>query len=513
MQASSAPIGGQRPSTLAPVRRLLALLVAAALGAAACASEADDPAIDAGTTTTERTTETTSDDTGEFEPQPIEWDDCGSVECATLEVPRDYDDPEGETIDLYVVRSPATGDREGALFINPGGPGASGAEYAELLPYVLPEAVTEHFDIVGVDPRGVGGSAPIECGVPAAELYGADPTFEDDADRQAYLEISAEYVDDCREEYGELLPHVGTVDVATDMDVVRRAMGDEQLSYLGFSYGTVIGQVYADLFPERVRSMILDGVVELGPTGLELAHEQAAGFETALGRFVEYCDAAEGCAVAGQTLDAVEEVLALAEEPGGIPSRERDRADRDAGPGEVSLGISYALYSQSLWEQLAVALREALEGDGTGLVELADGYVGIGAFEVYFAVNCLDFAWPDDPDAFFTQAKATAEDSPHFGEAIVNDYVRCADWPTPPVPLEPVTAPGTAPILVISTTGDPATPYEAGVAVAEKLESGVLVTNQGDGHTVVGNGNPCIDDLVAAYLVDGQVPEDGTVCD
>ena len=506
---ASAARGGR--STLAPVRRLVPLLVAAALGAAACAQEADDPAIDAGTTTSERSTETTAGD-GAFTPEPIEWDDCGAVECATLEVPRDYDEPDGPMIDLYVVRSPATGDREGALFINPGGPGASGAEYAELLPYVLPGEVTEHFDIVGVDPRGVGGSTPIDCGVPAAELYGADPTFEDAADREAYLEISAEYVDDCAEGFGDLLPHVGTVDVATDMDVVRAAMGDEQLSYLGFSYGTVIGQVYADLFPDRVRSMILDGVVELGPTGLETAHDQAAGFETALGRFVQYCDAAEGCAVAGRTLEAVEEVLALAEEPGGIPSDEEDRADRPAGPGEVSLGITYALYSQSLWEQLAVALREALEGDGTGLVELADGYVGLGAFEVYFAVNCLDFEWPDEPDAFFEQAKATAEASPHFGEAIVNDYVRCADWPTPPVPLEPVSAPGTPPILVISTTADPATPYEAGVAVAERLESGVLVTNEGDGHTVVGNGKQCIDDLVAAYLVDGEVPEDGVTC-
>jgi pimeloyl-ACP methyl ester carboxylesterase len=269
--------------------------------------------------------------------------------------------------------------------------------------------------------------------------------------------------------------------------------------------------VYADLFPDRVRSMVLDGVVELGPTGLELADEQAGGFETALGRFVEYCDADQRCSTGGDTLDAVEQVLALSEEPGGIPA---DDADRPAGPGEVNLGIGYALYSQTLWNQLGDALDDALDGDGSGLVALADGYIGIGAFEVYFAVNCLDFAWPTgDPDAFFAQGKATAEESPHFGEAIVNDYVRCADWPVPPVPLEAVTASGAGPILVISTTGDPATPYEAGVAVAKRLESGVLITNEGDGHTVVGNGKACIDDLVASYLVDGEVPEDGTTCE
>ncbi len=164
------------------MRRLAALLVAASV-LGACMQEADDPRVGSGPGTS-RPTDTAAGD-GEFSPDPIEWDDCGGVECATLEVPRDYDDPDGERIDLYVVRSPATGDRQGALFINPGGPGASGAEYAELLPYVLPREITEHFDIVGVDPRGVGGSTPIDCGVPATELYGADPTIEDDADRQA----------------------------------------------------------------------------------------------------------------------------------------------------------------------------------------------------------------------------------------------------------------------------------------------------------------------------------------
>jgi pimeloyl-ACP methyl ester carboxylesterase len=490
-------------------RRLLPVALVAAL-LTACMQEGEHPTAGEGTTTTSGSSTDSASSDG-FTPEPLDWDDCGGVECATLEVPLDYDDPDGEQIELYVARTPASGDRKGALFINPGGPGAEAAEYAELLPFVLPDEINEHFDIVGMDPRGVGGSTPVSCGVPAEELYGADPTFEDAADEEAYLEVSAAYVEDCAEKYGDVLQHVGTTDVARDMDVVRAAMGDEQLSYLGYSYGTVIGQIYADLFPERVRSMVLDGIVELGPTGLELADDQAAGFETALERFVEYCDAAEGCATAGDTLSAVDDVLALSERPGGIPA---DDADRDAGPGEATMGISYALYSQSLWNRLGDALADALDGDGSGLVDLADSYIGSGAFEIYFAVNCLDFAWPTgDPDAFFAQGKTTAESSPHFGEAIVNDYVRCTDWPAPPVPLQPVTAPGTPPIVVISTTGDPATPYEMGVAVADTLENGVLVTNEGDGHTVVGNGKACIDDLVAAYLVDDVVPEDGYTCE
>lgn len=498
----------------APRRTLVALLVLASLTAAACAKEASDNPLAAGGTTTTEDDSTTTTTAGEgpegFVPEPIEWDDCTLGECAHPRVPLDYSDPHGETIELYVVRAPATGDRLGALFVNPGGPGASGADFAATLSFLLPSDINEHYDIVAVDPRGVGGSTPIDCGVPAEELYAADATIDSPEDRTALLDISEQYVDDCTIKYGDVLPFVGTRDVARDMDTVRAAMGDAKLSYLGFSYGTAIGQVYADLFPDHIDKMILDGVLELGPSGLDLAAEQAAGFETALARYVEYCDAAEGCETAGNALGAVEQVLALAEQPGGIRAPD---ADRPAGPGEANLGISLALYSQSLWSDLDAALAAALGGDGSKLVDLADQYIGIGDFEIYFAVNCMDFSWPTgDPDAFLAFAKQTAVAAPHFGEALVNDYIRCADWPVASDPLPATSAAGAPPILVVSTTGDPATPYQGGVTVAERLESGVLITNEGDGHTVVADGKPCIDDLVVAYLVDGTVPADGTTC-
>jgi pimeloyl-ACP methyl ester carboxylesterase len=491
-----------------PRRSFVRAALGLALVGAACASEAPDPGASSPTTKADDGTSTTGG-TG-FTPDPIEWDDCGGVDCTTLQVPLDYDAPDGEQIEIYAARSPATGDRKGALFVNPGGPGAGAAELAEVLPLILPSEITEHFDIVGIDPRGVGGSTPIDCGGDATELYAVDPTIEDADDEAALLERSQAYVDDCAAEYPDLLPHVGTRDVARDMDAVRAAMGDEQLSYLGLSYGTAIGQVYADLYPERVRSMVLDGVVELGPSGLELAAEQAAGFETALGRFVEDCDADDDCAVHGEALEAVEDVLALAEEPGGIPAPD---ADRPAGPGEANLWLGLALYSEVRWGQLGDALADARDGDGSGLVSLADDYIGLGDFEIYFAVNCMDYAWPTgDPDAFLSAAEDAAETAPHFGEAIVNDYIRCVDWPVLPTPLQPITAPSSPPILVISTTGDPATPYEGGVAVAKQLENGILITNEGDGHTVVADRKGCIDDLVTAYLVDDVVPEDGTRC-
>jgi pimeloyl-ACP methyl ester carboxylesterase len=496
-------------------RRLAAVLAVLAVAAAACVDEADDNPLGTSDTTTTAPDDGPTTTAGEgpegFTPAPIEWEDCDLGECAHPMVPLDYGDPGGRMIELSVARAPATGDRIGALFVNPGGPGASGTDFASVLAMILPSEINERFDLVGIDPRGVGGSNPIDCGVDATDLYSVDASIETPEDRQALLDISDEYVDDCTIKYGDVLPFVGTRDVAKDMDAVRAAMGDEQMSYLGFSYGTAIGQVYAELFPERVRSMILDGVLELGPSGLELAAEQAAGFETALARYVEFCDGAETCETADDALGAVEQVLALAEQPGGIPAPD---ADRPAGPGEANLGISLALYSQSLWTDLDAALAAAIGGDGSQLVDLADQYIGLGDFEIYFAVNCMDFVWPiGDPDAFLASAKATAVASPHFGEALVNDYIRCAGWPVPPDPLQPVTAPGTPPILVVSTTGDPATPYEGGVAVAERLESGVLVTNEGDGHTVVADGKACIDDIVVAYLIDGEPPADGTTCD
>ena len=493
-------------------RRGVLLLVALTLLTASCAKEADEP-LGGGnrSTTTEAGEGTSTTDPGPeaFVPEPIEWDDCGGVECATLTVPLDYADPAGDTIDLYIARTPASGERYGALFLNPGGPGGAAAEYAGYIPSVLPD-IAEHYDIVGMDPRGVGGSTPLSCGVDAEELYGVDPTIDSPEDRDALLDISEDYVADCAAKYPNLLAHLGTRDVARDMDTVRAAMGDDQLSYLGYSYGTAIGQEYANLFPDRVDKMILDGLIALGTTGLQQAHEQALGFETALQRYVDYCDSAEGCDTAGEALEAVEDVLALAEQPGGIPAPD---ADRPAGPGEANLGISYAMYSESLWPQLDSALAAARGGDGSALVDLADGYLGEASFEVYFAVNCLDFAWPvGDADAFFSAAKATAAKAPHFGEALVLDYVRCVNWPVAPEPLTRVTAPGAPPILVVSTTGDPATPYEAGVAVAATLESGILITNEGDGHTVVGQGKPCIDDLVTNYLLNDEVPKDGTTC-
>lgn len=452
----------------------------------------------------------TDDETGDqgSSTGDIDWGECDfgfEAECTELDLPLDYEDPDGDTIPISVTRTPATGDRIGALFVNPGGPGATAGDFAAQMASILPIEITERFDIVGVDPRGTGASA-IDCGGDFAELYGVDYSIDSEEDETTLLDVSQEYVDGCESAVGDQLAHLGTRDVARDMDAVREAMGDDQISYLGFSYGTGIGQVYADLFPERVRAMVLDGVLELGPTGVELAEEQALGFERALQSFVDDCDADEDCPLAPDAMAKIDELSAMVEEApiGASP--------RDLGPGDLAVGLALPLYSQGLWPALASAVDDALDGDGSAMIGLADQYLDIGSFDIYFAVNCLDFEWPDEPDELLADGTAMGEQAPHFGDSIVNDYVRCAMWPVDNDPLPEVTAPEAPPILVVSTTNDPATPYEAGVRTAEKLVTGVLLSYEGDGHTVVGNGVSCVDDIVITYLVDLEPPEDDTTC-
>jgi pimeloyl-ACP methyl ester carboxylesterase len=491
--------------------RAIAAAVVATLLAAACAQEADiadlaaDTSDDGTATSPDSGGEATDGSEGEAPAGTIEWSSCGDAECATLDVPVDYAAPDGETLTLSVSRVPATGDRIGALFVNPGGPGGTATDFAITMSFILPSEVTERFDIVGVDPRGLGASR-IDCGGDMQELYGVDYSIDSPEDTEALLTVSQDYVDGCDQAAGDLLAHLGTEDVARDIDAVRAAMGDDQLSYLGFSYGTAIGQALADLFPDRIRAMIIDGVVDLGPTGVESAVAQAAGFEVALEAYAEDCDANPSCPVAPDAIGAIEELQAMVEEA-PIPAQ-----PRDLGPGELSTGLALPLYNEGDWPVLSDAVAAALDGDGTAMVELADAYIGVADFDVYFAVNCLDFEWPEDPAELLGDGKAAAAQSPHFAEPIVNDYVRCAMWPVEEVPLQPVTAPDAPPILVVSTTNDPATPYEAGVRTAERLETGVLLTYEGDGHTVVGNGVPCVDDAATAYLVDLEVPEDGLTC-
>lgn len=490
--------------------RIGGVVVAVAMLAACTQSDqtiersADETTTTATTSVAPATTSTTGPTTTIPVPE-LAWTPCGAAECATLTVPLDHDEPFGPTIELFASRLPATGDRLGSLLFNFGGPGASAADLITIFP--VPDAVRARFDLVGLDPRGVGRSSPLACGIDPVRLYGADPTVEDADDRAALVEVSQEYAADCASTRGDVLPHVGSRAVARDLDVLRAAMRDEQLNYIGYSYGTSIGQAYAELFPHRVRTMILDGVVDPAPAGVEVATQQAMGFETALSRWAAGCGDRGSCRLA-DPVAAVEEVLAAAES--NVPSGNGRRA---LGPGEAAIGLAYPLYDESLWSSLDEAVVEVLgDGDGAAMVDLADRYLELVEFPIYFAVSCLDMTWPSTADDFFAAAKRAGEIAPRFGEAIVNDYLRCAVWPTGADPLGAISAPGAPAILVVSTTGDPATPYQNGVTVADRLGSGVLLTHEGDGHTITFQGSTCVDRIAVTYLVDARPPADGVRC-
>lgn len=460
--------------------------------------------------------EPTPGDPGRSVPE-LTWTSCNpGLECADLPVPLDHDDADGDTIDIALVRRPARNPQEkiGSIVINPGGPGASGIEAVSYI--LMPPSLTERFDIVGFDPRGVGDSTALDCHTYLQEIYDADPTMEDAADAEHYREVSQAFVDECEAAHGELLEHLGTVNVAHDLDLLREALGDEELTYVGYSYGTSIGQQYARLYPERVRAMVLDGVVDPNLSGLEAAEAQAAGFTRALDAYAANCDRSN---CLGRPASAVIQEVIAATEESPIPAR---GADRPATPGVVNLALGQAMYSPILWSRLSRALDSALDGDGTGLVDLADEYLQrqpdrsyANGFEIYFAVSCLDSEWPREFDEVLAAGAEVGDRYPVIGEALVNDYARCAIWPVEPQPLEPIPADieGLPPIVFISTTGDPATPYESGVRVAQSVPGARLITNVGDGHTVFANGKPCIDDNTAAYLLDLTVPEDGLRCE
>ena len=262
--------------------------------------------------------------------------------------------------------------------------------------------------------------------------------------------------------------------------------------------------------------MVLDGVVDPSETGLEAARGQAKGFTGALDAFIADCDQ-RGCGLDRDAGTVIDQVTA-ASEKAPIPA---PRSDRPAGPGVVSLALAQALYSKSLWPGLARALDDASKGDGDALVALADDYLGRNpdgsysdGFEIYFAVSCLDASWPRDPQQVFDAAKAVGAEYPRVGEALVNDYARCALWPVAPEPLTPVPTnlAGLAPTVIISTTGDPATPYGSGVDVAGRIPGAVLVTNRGEGHTIYGQGKRCVDEPVGRYLLDLAPPPAGLTC-
>ena len=460
-----------------------------------------------------------------FGAAKLGWRGCGDgFECARLTVPLDYDDPGGQTIELSVIRLPARdrGRRIGSLVLNPGGPGGSGVDFARQARDLLPDGIRQRFDTVSFDPRGVGESAPVDCLTDAEldELLAADPSPDTPAERKQLLDLSREEALKCARKSGRLLEHVGTVDTAKDLDVLRAALGDEKLTYVGYSYGTMLGARYAQQFPGNIRALVLDGAVDPMLDPREIAIAQAVGFERALDAFLEDC-VAQRCAFArhgaiGETYDRLmaridRDPLPAASHPG-----------RRLGPSEALFGVAAALYSRQYgWPVLRQGLEQAQsDGDGSTLLSLFDSLVErdengrySNAVEAQAAISCVDGMYEKDPRDYDADADAFEKQAPRFGRALAYGPVVCAYWAAPPVSRPgPASVEGAPPILVVGTTGDPATPYEWSRSLAGQLP-GVLLTYDGEGHTAYGyDRSDCVDRVVDAYLISLTVPKAGTRC-
>jgi pimeloyl-ACP methyl ester carboxylesterase len=457
--------------------------------------------------------------------QRLSWQSCDKgFECARLYVPFDYSRPAGPRFSLPVVKLPAAdpASRVGALVINPGGPGGSGVEYAlGARSGEFTQEVLNRFDIVGFDPRGVGGSLPaVRCMTgPQLDTYfatNADPA--NTAQLATLISESKLYAAECARNAAALLPHMGTVNAAKDMDVLRAALGEHALTYLGKSYGTYLGASYAQQFPSKVRALVLDGAVDPKASGLQLDVTQAAGFESAFGQFAAWCASQQDCPLGNSASGAEAKVAGLLSAATAHPLTNLLGDGQPANGAMLETGIEAALYERPEWPLLKSALSGAFGGDGTILLEIADSLLERNPNGTYsnladaeLSVDCVDRPWPRTVSAYAAAAAAAAKAAPLFGASNVWGSLPCAYWPVPPAALN-IRAAVAPPILVVGDLHDPATPYQWAVNLSRDLASGVLLGWNGEGHTSYFQGSSCVDSTVDSYLISLHVPRSGTVC-
>jgi len=459
-----------------------------------------------------------------FYGQALTWENCGAgFDCTEVTAPLDWESPADGDITLAVVRHQASGTAKGSLLTNPGGPGASGYDLIhDSLTFAVGQDLIDNFDVIGFDPRGVGRSTAVKC-YDAADmdeyLYSIPSSPRGSAEWEAeLLDAHKKFAEACDANSGGILPHITTINAARDMDLIRAVLGDKKLNYLGYSYGTFLGATYAELYPERVGSLVLDGAIDPAVSGLEVGTTQALGFESALRAYMQSCLDSGDCPFSGTVDEAMADLGALLASVDATPLKNGD--GRMLGADALMTGIIAALYSEDSWSYLTQALDEALQGDPSTAFMLADFYNGRenGAYtdnssEAFRAYNCMDYPVEDDPDAEAAQKAKIDEGAPTIAPYWEGPD-SCEVWPYPPTGTRgEIHATGAAPIVVVGTTNDPATPYEWSESLAAQLDEGVLITRVGEGHTGYNKGNTCVDSAVEAYLVDGTVPEDGLRCE
>lgn len=500
------------------MRRSPALAVTSVLVLAGCA-------LDQGASTGELVDP--ADPLASYLTQDVEWSECGAgALCSTVVVPLDWDNlGVGEDVQLALSKFEATGTAQGSLFVNPGGPGASGYEFVlDSVDFAVSPELRESFDIIGWDPRGVNFSSPVSCAATDADLdyffFGeleAEPdTLEWDAE---LLAESIRFGQECQANTGALLEFVDTLSTVRDLDLLRHLVGDEQLNYLGYSYGTLIGAIYIDTFPEKVGRIVLDGPVDPGASQFDLVVNQYRGFEEALEAYLVECDIGGTCPFGGSLEQRLQAVSDLYDELEENPLRHSD--GRLVDDGMLRTAMVTTLYSQSSWPFLTRMFTELPQGVTDTAMFLVDFYYdregGVyqdNSMEAFIAINCLDYPVETDPAVLEAQAEQLREAAPYTARPSGEGDLVCMNWPFPPkLTKGSVTGAGANPVVILGTTGDPATPYNWSVSLNEQLENSVLLTLVGEGHLAYDERVPCINGPVDNYFITGELPVDGLTCD
>ncbi|QOV35772.1 alpha/beta fold hydrolase [Streptomyces ferrugineus] len=456
-------------------------------------------------------------------PSPLP--DDGTWQCATMKAPRDWDDPKGDTIGIELIRVKSSGDesrRIGSLIFNFGGPGGSGVT-------TLPafgdgyEKLRTRYDLVSFDPRGVGRSEPVLCANDQRldAYFQQDSTPDDGAERTELVDSTKEFNAACEKNSEEMLPHVSTTDAARDMDLMRQVLGDDKLHYFGISYGTELGGVYAHLFPGNVGRAVFDAVVDPTQNAEQGALGQARGFQRALDNFAADCTSkVEDCPIGDTAQDVKDRIAKLLKDLDSKPIE--GIFPRQLTQSAATNGIAQALYSKEFWPYLTQGLEEAYDGTGRTLMLLSDSmngrsengeYSNIAAANI--SINCADDKPRYTPEYVERKLPEFRSASNVFGDFLAWSMLSCTDWAVAGAADHPdVGAAGSAPILVVGNTGDPATPYEGARRMVQALGKGVGVelTYRGQGHGAYDSKNKCVQDAVNGYLLDGKVPTAGTVC-
>jgi len=511
----------------------LAIGVIVSLGA--CTSS---PKLTRVTPSASPTTSTSGGSTDGFEQRPTTWTPCPSLpqqvtgmpntgftfDCATIQVPQDWNHPDnGKTFDLALVRarSHTQKDRIGSLVVNPGGPGGSGVQFAAGLVSPgegFPKAITDRFDIVGFDPRGVGQSTEVKCLTPQAQdaLFAADPDPVSQADFDKVVALNKSAEASCGSKYGNQLPLFSTDQAARDIDAVRIAVGDRKLTYLGYSYGTLLGAVYAQQYPTTIRAAVLDGAIDPKQDIVARSEGQAAGFEHAFNDFSTWCTKnTVACPIAGNPRKEVSSVLVK-----GRVDPVANSDGRKATAGWIFTGVAEAMYSKGEWPLLGEAIEKLKTGNAGPIFQLADSYAErspSGQYSNLFddndAVNCADFSHQPTLAQIRTYQTEWRKKYPLFGGPLATGLITCAAhvWPGTYDPYPTGPAKGAPPIVVVGTTGDPATPYAQTAKLANMLGTGHVVTWDGEGHTAYPQ-TTCIRSTIDAYLINLNVPAAGTTC-